>query len=72
LKLNADGAIERYKSLMVARSDQLVAGVNYQNTFLPAMDMATARIIFAFGAIWDNPPTHGGIPMVYSQVSSEV
>jgi hypothetical protein len=55
LKLDTDGAIERYKARLVARGDQQV-GVNYQDTFSPVMDMTTARIIFAFGVIWGNPP----------------
>jgi hypothetical protein len=51
LKLDTDGAIERYKARLVARGDQQIEGDNYQDTFFPVMDMATARIIFAFGAI---------------------
>ncbi len=51
LKLDADGAIELYKTRLVARGDRQIEGDNYQDTFSPVMDMATARIIFAFGAI---------------------
>jgi hypothetical protein len=63
LKLDADGAIDRYKARLVARGDQQVEGVNYHDTFSPVMDMTTARIIFAFGIIWGNPPRHGYIPI---------
>jgi hypothetical protein len=45
LKLDADGAIERYKARLVARGDQQIEGVNYQDTFSPVMGMTTARII---------------------------
>ena len=69
LKLDADGAIERYKARLVACGDQQIEGVNYQDTFSPVMDMTTARIIFAFGAIWGNPPRHGDIPVEYTRAS---
>ncbi len=69
-KLNADGAIERYKARLVARGDQ-DEGVNYQETFSPFMDMTTARIIFVFGLIWGNPPRHGDIPVTYTRASPE-
>jgi hypothetical protein len=51
LKLDAEGAIERYEARLVARGDQQVKGINYQDTFSPVMDMATARTIFAFGVL---------------------
>jgi hypothetical protein len=35
------------------------------------MDMTTARIIFAFGIIWGNPPRHGDIPVAYTRASPE-
>jgi hypothetical protein len=35
------------------------------------MDMTTARIIFAFGVIWGNPPRHGDIPVAYTRASPE-
>ncbi len=71
LNLDADGAIERYKARLVARGDQQIEGVNYQDTFSPVMDMTTARIIFAFGIIWGNPPRHGHIPVAYTRASPE-
>jgi hypothetical protein len=71
LKLDAGGAIERYKARLVARGDQQVEGVNYQDTFLPVMDMTTLQIIFAFGLIWGNPPRHGNIPVAYTRASPE-
>jgi hypothetical protein len=33
LKLDADGAIEHYNARLVARGDQQVEGVNYQDIF---------------------------------------
>jgi hypothetical protein len=71
LKLNSDGAIERYKARFVARGDQQVEGINFKDTFSPVMDMATARIIFAFGVLWGNPPRHGYIPVAYTRASPE-
>jgi hypothetical protein len=71
LKLDADGAIERYKARLVARGDQQIEGVNYQDTFSPVMDMTTARIIFALGILWGNPPRHGDIPVAYTRASPE-
>jgi hypothetical protein len=35
------------------------------------MDMTTARIIFAFGIIWGNPPRHGDMPVDYTRASPE-
>ena len=71
LKLNANGGVERYKARLVARGDQQIEGVNYQETFSPVMDMATVRVIFAFGVIWGNPPRHGDIPVAYTRASPE-
>ncbi len=71
LKLDADRAIERYKAQLVARGDQQVEGVNYQDTFSSVMEMATARIIFAFGVISGNLPRHGDIPAAYTRASPE-
>jgi hypothetical protein len=71
LKLDSNGAIERYKARLVARGDQQIEGVNYQDTFSPVMDMTTARIIFAFGVLWGNPPRHGDIPVAYTRASPE-
>jgi hypothetical protein len=67
LKLDSNGAVERYNARLVARGDQQFKGVNYKDTFSPVMDMATARIIFAFGVIWGNPPRHGYIPVAYTK-----
>jgi hypothetical protein len=33
------------------------------------MDMTTVRIIFAFGVLWGNPPSHGDIPVAYTRAS---
>jgi hypothetical protein len=52
LKLDSDGAVERYKARLVAHGDQQIEGVNCNDTFSPVMDMTTARIIFVFGVIW--------------------
>jgi hypothetical protein len=71
LKRDSDGAVERYKARLVARGDQQIEGVNYNDTFSPVMDMTTARIIFAFGVIWGNPPRHGDIPVAYTRASPE-
>jgi hypothetical protein len=63
LKFDIGVAFERYKARLVARGDQQIEGVNYQDRFSPVMDMATARTIIAFGVIWGNPPCHGDIPV---------
>jgi hypothetical protein len=69
LKLDADGGVERYKARLVARGDQQIEGVNYQDTFSLVMVMATTRIIFAFGVLRGNPPRHGDIPVAYTRLS---
>jgi hypothetical protein len=51
--------------MFACRHDQQVEGVNYQNTFSLVMDMTTARIIFAFGVIWGNPPTYPSLIRVH-------
>jgi hypothetical protein len=71
LKLGSNRAVERYKARLVARGDQQIDGVNFKGTFSPVMDMATSRIIFAFGVIWGNPPRHGDIPVAYTRALPE-
>lgn len=57
LKLDADGGIERYKARLVARGDQQVEGVNYQDTFSPVMDTEFTGVIRHAMAIFQSP-TH--------------
>ncbi len=71
-KLGSNGAIERYKARLVTRGDQQIEGVNYKDTFSPVLDMTKARVIFAFGVLWGNPPRHGDIPGAYTRDSPEV
>ena len=70
-KTNADGSIERYKARLVACGNEQEKGVNYENTFAPVLDMATARWILAMGVLWGVPPRHGDIPNAYVRAQGE-
>ena len=70
-KINADGSIERYKARLVACGNEQEKGVNYENTFAPVLDLATARWILAMGVIWGVPPRHGDIPNAYVRAEGE-
>jgi hypothetical protein len=35
------------------------------------MDMTTARMFFAFGITWGNPPRHEDIPVAYTRALPE-
>ena len=70
-KTNSDGTIERFKARLVACGNEQEKGVNYDNTFAPVLDMATASFILAMGAIWGVPPRHGDIPNAYVRAEGE-
>jgi hypothetical protein len=70
-KLDADGGIERFKARLVACGNEQQAGVNYNDTFAPVLDLATARMILALSVIWHCPARHGDIPAAYTKAAIE-
>ncbi len=40
-KLDADGGVERFKARLVACGNEQEAGINYNGTFAPVLDLAT-------------------------------
>ena len=55
LKLKSDGSIERYKARLVGRGFTQKQGINFDETFSPAIKMSSARCIIALAASqhWD-------------------
>ncbi|GAA5994576.1 hypothetical protein JCM11641_007214 [Rhodosporidiobolus odoratus] len=47
IKRDADGKIIKYKARLVARGDQQVSGLDYDETFSSTVRLATVRLIFA-------------------------
>jgi hypothetical protein len=45
--------------------------VNYNDTFAPVLDLATARLVIALSVIWKNPARHGDIPAAYTKAHIE-
>jgi hypothetical protein len=65
-KLDADGGVEWFKARLVACGNEQQAGINYNDTFAPVLDLATARMIMALSVIWHCPARHGDIPTAYT------
>jgi hypothetical protein len=70
-KVDADGSIERFKAHLVACGNEQQEGINYNDTFAPVLDLATARLILALSVIWKNPARHGDIPAAYTKAHIE-
>jgi hypothetical protein len=70
-KLDADGGIERFKARLVACGNEQQAGVNYNDTFAPVLDLTTARMILALSSIWQCQARHGDIPAAYTRAAIE-
>ncbi len=70
-KLDADGGIERFKAHLVACGNEQQAGVNYNDTFAPVLDLATARMILALSVIWHCPARLEDIPAAYTKAAME-
>ncbi|GAA5982777.1 hypothetical protein JCM11641_007785, partial [Rhodosporidiobolus odoratus] len=47
IKRDADGKIIKYKARLVARGDQQVSGLDYDETFSSTVRLATVRLVFA-------------------------
>jgi hypothetical protein len=70
-KLDSDGGVERFKARLVACGNEQQAGINYNDTFAPVLDQATARMILALSVIWHCPARHGDIPAAYTKAAIE-
>jgi hypothetical protein len=72
LKLN----LMQTGELSVSRHDcsmrnEQKAGVNYNDTFAPVLDLSTARMILALSVLWHCPARHGDIPAAYTKGAIE-
>jgi hypothetical protein len=70
-KLDANGGIERFKARLVACGNEQQYGVNYEDTFAPVLDLATARLVLALSVLWKQPARHGDIPAAYTRATLE-
>jgi hypothetical protein len=70
-KLDANGKIERFKARLVACGNEQQYGVNYEDTFAPVLDLATARLVLALSVLWGHPARHGDIPAAYTRAALE-
>lgn len=50
IKYNADGTIDRHKSRLVDLGNNQEEGIDYQETFAPAVKKTTVRIVLEVGA----------------------
>jgi hypothetical protein len=46
-------------------------GVNYNDTFVPVLGLATARMVLALSVIWHCPARHGYITAAYTTAAME-
>nr|CCA18754.1 conserved hypothetical protein [Albugo laibachii Nc14] len=70
-KQHADGSIERYKAILVARGDEQVHSVDYTYTFSAVLDMITSKVILAVSRISRVPARHGDVPSAYVKADKE-
>ena len=70
-KLDANGGIERFKARLVACGNEQEHGINYEDTFAPVLDLATARLVLALSVLWKQPARHGDIPAAYTRAALE-
>jgi hypothetical protein len=70
-KIDADGGIKHFKARLVVCRNEQEAGVNYNDTFVPVLDLATARTILALSVIWHCPARHGDVTAAYTKAAVE-
>jgi hypothetical protein len=58
-KLDADDGVDLFKARLVACGNEQQAGINYNDTFAPVLDLATARMVMALSVVWHCPHTMG-------------
>uniref|UniRef100_A0AAV1UCR1 Integrase catalytic domain-containing protein n=1 Tax=Peronospora matthiolae TaxID=2874970 RepID=A0AAV1UCR1_9STRA len=70
-KTDADGAIQRFKTRLVACGNEQVHGVDYGLTFAAVMELSTVKVIIVLALRWGVPARHGDIPNAYVKADKE-
>eukprot|EP00644_Phytophthora_capsici_P012595 jgi/Phyca11/112904/e_gw1.23.435.1 len=70
-KLDAEGAIERFKARLVACGNEQEFGVNYGLTFAAVIEMSSVKVILMLARKWRVPAKHGDVPNAYVKAEKE-
>eukprot|EP00644_Phytophthora_capsici_P017109 jgi/Phyca11/130666/e_gw1.96.61.1 len=70
-KIDADGAIERFKARLVACGNEQLYGIDYNLTFAAVIELSTVKVILVFARRWRVPVRHGDIPNAYVKAEKE-
>ncbi len=65
LKMDSEGAIERFKARLVAQGFSQKYGVDFGETFAPVIKMSSVRLFFVLAAILCLVLRHGDVPNAY-------
>lgn len=71
MKTNAKGAIERYKTRLVACGNEHLFGIEYLLTFAPVTELGAVKVTFVYVRHWKVPARHGDVPKSYATADKE-
>lgn len=70
-KIDADGAIKRFKARLVACGNEQVYGVDDGLTFAAVMKLSMVKVILVLALRWGVPARQGDIPNAYVKADKE-
>jgi len=73
-KYHRDGSLDKHKSRLVARGDQMIAGMDYTETFAPVSDLTTIRALLSTSLAHNMTPRHVDVKCAFlnSTLNEEV